>query len=150
MKSGWQSIRTGTESGNTLIEVMFTATLLMIIMISGLNFFYSGRMMVKRSKNYRLALAIAEKRMEQVHKNSYKTLSADLSETDTSIWVDELPGFRTTRIMDIDDPLDGTGGDDSDSNTATNPLDYKKIVVTVKWPVNKAHQISLTTFRSSS
>jgi len=137
-----------SQAGNTLIEVMITAALIMIIMISGLNFFYGGQMMMNRSRYHRLAMAIAENRVEQIYQHDYKTLSTDLSENNTGILIDDIQGWRTTKIMNVDDPLDGTGDDDADSKTATNILDYKKIVVTVTWPANKKHQITLTTFRS--
>ncbi|MCG2715877.1 MAG: hypothetical protein L6422_06285, partial [Candidatus Marinimicrobia bacterium] len=116
----------GNESGTTLVEVMVAIIITTIIMIGGLQFFYGGKLFLNHGKSRRIALAIAEQRMETVLRYPYNQMADSLSEAGTVIdgnWT------RSTTVSGIDDDTDGLGADDSDVNTD----DYRKIVVTVDW-----------------
>ncbi len=100
-----------------------------ILVIGGLQFVSVGREQLTAEKYQRIALIIAESRLETARKYSWEILSDSLSESNTSISLKDVPGTRTTVVTDIDDDFDGTGGSDSDANT----VDYKHIEVTVTW-----------------
>ncbi|MCG2715027.1 MAG: hypothetical protein L6422_01860 [Candidatus Marinimicrobia bacterium] len=129
------------ESGTTLVELMVAVVISAIIMIGGLQFFYGGKLFLNHGKDRRIALAIAEQRMETVLRYSYNQLADSLSEAGTVIggkWT------RCTTVSGIDDDIDGLGADDSDVNTD----DYRKIVVTVDWGESSNKSVSIKNYIS--
>lgn len=131
----------GNESGTTLVEVMVAIIITTIIMIGGLQFFYGGKLFLNHGKSRRIALAIAEQRMETVLRYPYNQMADSLSEAGTVIdgnWT------RSTTVSGIDDDTDGLGADDSDVNTD----DYRKIVVTVDWGESSNKSVSIKNYIS--
>ncbi|MFH1252065.1 MAG: hypothetical protein V1715_13340, partial [bacterium] len=93
----------GGESGTTLVELMVAVVISAIIMIGGLQFFYGGKLFLNHGKSWRIALAIAEQRMETVLRYSYNHLADSLSEVSTLMgnnWT------RSTIVSGVDDGAD--------------------------------------------
>lgn len=130
------------DSGVTLAETAVAILIMTILIIGGLQFVSVGREWLTAEKYHRIALILAESRLEAARKYSWEILSDSLSESNTSISLKDVPGTRTTVITDIDDDFDGTGGSDIDANT----VDYKHVEVTVTWASTQS--LSLETYIS--
>ena len=131
----------GGESGTTLVELMVAIVISAIIMIGGLQFFYGGKLFLNHGKSRRIALAIAEQRMETVLRYPYNQLADSLSEAGTVIggkWM------RSTTVSGVDDDTDGLEGGDSDGNTD----DYQEITIMVDWGESSNKSISLINYIS--
>jgi len=129
------------ETGNTLVEVMIAILITSIVFIGVSQFFYGGKLFLNHGKNRRIALAIAEQRMETVLRYPYNQLADSLSEANTVIggkWT------RSTTVTGIDDDADGLGAGDGDGNTD----DYLEIAVTVGWGESSNKSISLKNYIS--
>jgi len=113
-----------------------------IVMMGGLNYFYSGEYFMNRMKNKRIALTIVENRIELANKFSYSVLADSLNETNTQVSMGDISGLRTTTVNSIDDETDGLGGNDSDGNTD----DYKKITVSLQWTGKSTQTVSLCSY----
>ena len=114
-----------------------------IIMIGGLQFFYGGKLFLNHGKSRRIALAIAEQRMETVLRYPYNQMADSLSEISTVIggkWT------RSTTVSGVDDDADGLGAGDSDENTD----DYREIEITVDWGGSSNKSISLKNYISEN
>ncbi|MBN2602456.1 MAG: hypothetical protein JXR87_10720 [Candidatus Marinimicrobia bacterium] len=123
-----------SDNGVTLAETAVAILIMTILIIGGLQFVSVGREQMTVEKYQRIALIIAESRLETVRKYSWEILSDSLSESNTSIMLKDVLGTRTTVVTDIDDDFDGTGGSDLDANT----VDYKHIEVTVAWALTQS------------
>jgi len=126
----------GSESGTTLVELMVAIVISAIIMVGGLQFFYGGKLFLNHGKSRRIALSIAEQRMETVLRYPYDQLADSLSEVSTVIgskWT------RSTIVSGVDDDADGLGAGDSDGNTD----DYREIEITVDWGESSNKSISI-------
>lgn len=130
------------ESGTTLVEVLIAIVIMTILLVGGLQFVTVGREAVTVERYHRLALLIAESRLEDARQYAYSSLATSLAETNTPVTLGNIAGTRTTVVEHIDDDFDGTGGGDADGNT----VDYKKITVTVNWA--SRHSVSLETYVS--
>ena len=131
----------GGESGTTLVELMVAIVISAIIMIGGLQFFYGGKLYLNHGKSRRIALAIAEQRMETVLCYPYNQMADSLSEAGTVIggkWM------RSTTVSGVDDDTDGLEGGDSDGNTD----DYQEITIMVDWGESSNKSISLINYIS--
>jgi len=131
----------GGESGTTLVELMVAIVISAIIMIGGLQFFYGGKLYLNHGKSRRIALAIAEQRMETVLRYPYNQVADSLSEAGTVIggkWT------RSTLVSGVDDDTDGLEGNDDDENTD----DYLEIEVTVDWGESSNKSISIQNYIS--
>ncbi len=129
------------ESGTTLVELMVAIVITTIIMIGGLQFFYGGKLFLNHGKSRRIALAIAEQRMETVLRYPYNQMADSLSEAGTVIggkWA------RSTIVSGVDDDADGLGAGDSDGNTD----DYMEITVAVDWGESSNKSISIKNYIS--
>ncbi len=129
------------ESGTTLVEMMVAIIITTIIMIGGLQFFYGGKLFLNHGKSRRIALAIAEQRMETVLRYPYNQMADSLSEVNTVIggkWT------RSTTFSGVDDATDGLGAGDSDGNTD----DYREITITVDWGESSNKNISIKNYIS--
>ena len=131
----------GGESGTTLVELMVAIVISAIIMIGGLQFFYGGKLFLNHGKSRRIALAIAEQRMETVLCYPYNQMADSLAEVSTVIggkWT------RSTTVTGVDDETDGLGAGDNDGNTD----DYRKIEITVDWGESSNKSISIKNYIS--
>ncbi len=123
------------------MELMVAIIITTIIMIGGLQFFYGGKLFLNHGKSRRIALAIAEQRMETVLRYSYNQMADSLSEVSTVIdgnWT------RSTIFSGVDDSTDGLGASDSDGNTD----DYREITVAVNWGESSNKSISIKNYIS--
>ena len=130
------------DSGVTLAETAVAILIMTILIIGGLQFVSVGRERLTAEKYQRVALIIAESRLETARKYSWEILSDSLSESNTIISLKDVPGTRTTVVTDIDDDFDGTDGSDLDANT----VDYKHVEVTIAWASTQS--LSLETYIS--
>ncbi|MFH1252319.1 MAG: prepilin-type N-terminal cleavage/methylation domain-containing protein [bacterium] len=129
------------ESGTTLVELMVAIVISAIIMIGGLQFFYGGKLFLNHGKDRRIALAIAEQRMETVLRYPYNQVADSLSEAGMVIggkWT------KTTTVSGVDDDTDGLGIGDSDGNIN----DYLEIAVTVDWGESSSKSILIKNYIS--
>jgi len=108
----------------TLIEVLVSVVMLTIVILGGLQFYVAGSARVDRGVHQRAAFGLAHARLEDVIRAPYDSVTS-LSEIDLSLG--DIVCTRTTAVTYVDDPQDGTGAADTDSN------DYKQVVVTVSW-----------------
>jgi len=131
----------GGESGTTLVELMVAIVITTIIMIGGLQFFYGGKLFFNHGKDRRIALAIAEQRMETVLRYPYNQMADSLAETGTVI---DGKWTRSTTVSGVDDGADGLGAGDSDGVTD----DYREIEITVDWGESSNKSISLINYIS--
>ena len=132
------------EDGTTIIEVMIAIVIATIVMLGGLNYFYSGEYFINHMKNKRIALVIVENRLELANKFPYSALADSLNENNTQVSIGNISGLRTTTVNDIDDETDGLGANDSDNNTD----DYKKIIVSLQWSEKSTYTITLSSYIS--
>ena len=110
-------------------------------MIGGLQFFYGGKLFLNHDKSRRIALAIAEQRMETVLRYPYNHLADSLTEASTII---DGKWTRSTTISGVDDDTDGLEAGDNDGNTD----DYREIEITVDWGESSNKSISIQHFIS--
>jgi len=129
------------ETGSTLVEVMIAILITSIVFIGGSQFFYGGKLFLNHGKDRRIALAIAEQRIETVLRYPYYQLADSLAEAGTVI---DGKWTRTTTCSGVDDETDGLGAGDSDGNTD----DYLEIVVMVNWGETSGKSILLNYFTS--
>ena len=123
------------------MEVMVAIIITTIIMIGGLQFFYGGKLFLNHGKSRRIALAIAEQRMETVLRYPYNQMADSLSEVSTVIggkWT------RSTTFTGVDDDADDLGAGDSDGNTD----DYREITITVDWGESSNKSVSIKNYIS--
>ncbi|MBL7067210.1 MAG: type II secretion system protein [Candidatus Marinimicrobia bacterium] len=129
------------ESGTTLVEVMAAIFISTIIMIGGSQFFYQSKRFLNQEKNRRIAITIAEQKIEATLSYPYDKIIADLTEVNTLV---DGKWTRTTTFSSIDDSADGTGANDLDGNTD----DYWKITVTVNWGEQPNKSVSVESYIS--
>ena len=130
------------ERGITLVETAVTIVIMTILFIGGMQFVSVGREQLTAEKFQRIALVLAESRLEAARLYSWNSLPDSLSESGTAIMLKDVSATRTTLVTDIDDDYDGTGDSDLDSNT----VDYRQITVTVAW--GNSQSLSLETYLS--
>ena len=63
--------RDNARGGGTLVEVMIAAVVLMVIALAGGAFLYHGRANVAIQKNKRVALEVANSRLEDLRASAY-------------------------------------------------------------------------------
>lgn len=129
------------ERGTSMVEVMISVVIFLIIMVGGLNYFLLPQSAIVRQKIRRLAISVAKKRMESLKALQFNQVTTDSNETNTSISLGSIQGFRSTTVTYVDDAADGLGGSDSDSDT----IDYKTIDIQLSYAAGAAQPISFTT-----
>ena len=130
-----------SESGTTLVELMVAIAITTIIMIGGLQLFYGGKLFLNHGKNRRIALSIADQRMETVLRYPYNQMADSLTEASTIM---DGKWTRSTIVSYVDDDTDGLGAGDSDGATD----DYLEIEITVDWGESSNKNISLINYIS--
>ncbi|MBA2124528.1 hypothetical protein B9J78_06330 [bacterium Unc6] len=119
----------------TLIEVMLSILILAIVIIGGAFFFIHGPSQIRVSKRERLALELAEEKIEVSRVRGFSGL---VNESESGLALGR--GFTATRltvVAGIDEDRDGI-------------IDYKNVTVTVSWMERGTpREVNLTTLITS-
>jgi prepilin-type N-terminal cleavage/methylation domain-containing protein len=123
------------KKGFTLIEGMISIVIFLIGILGVWSYFIYSKSSLELATKKRIASQICHMRLEEVKSADYNTL-ANFEETNTLVKIDNLDGYRTTEVENIDEDNDGK-------------TDYKKIIVKVNWTQNgKDQKIELICFIS--
>ena len=130
-------------SGFTLIEIMFSITLMSIIALGTTQYLVYSRWDIDRGIRRQLAWINMATRMEQAVDYGYYALPDSLPETSHPIMLNHIQAYRTTVITGIDDPVDGYYPSDD-----TQP-DYYQIKMYISWFNTENISDSLTAYVSA-
>ncbi len=129
-------------SAFTLIEIVFSMTLLSIIAMGTAQYMVYSRWDIDRGIRRQLAWINMASRLEQAVDFGYVTLADSLPETSQSITINNIQAYRTTEITAIDDEADGLYPTD-----VTQP-DFYQIKIYIAWFTEDNVSDSLTAFIS--
>jgi len=116
-----------SNCGFTLIEIIFSVTLLSIIAMGTAQYMVYSRWDIDRGIRRQLAWINMASRMEHAIDFGYTVLPDSLPETNSQISINDLTAFRTTDVTGIDDAADGLSPSD-----VTLP-DYYMIKIYISW-----------------
>jgi len=95
-----------TKRGFTLIESLISLILLSIVLTGGMQFYFNSQKLVSLASHKRLALHIANARLEEMRKNGYGALPNPAPGpgvvTTTTITVGGLTASRVETVVDVD------------------------------------------------
>jgi len=128
--------------GFTLIEIIFSMTLLSIIAVGTAQYLVYSRWDIDRGIRRQLAWMNMASRLEECVDFGFNTISDSIPETSTSINISGVQAFRTSIVTGIDDTTDGTWPTD------TSIPDYYEIKILVSWFVADDNTDSLTAYLS--
>ena len=121
----WRTWSAG--SGFTLIEIVFSVTLLSIVAMGTAQYMVFSRWDIDRGIRRQLAWINMASRMEKAIDYGYVVLADSLPETSQLIVINNLNAYRTTVVTGIDDTTDGL------SPTDLTIPDYYKIDIAISW-----------------
>ena len=128
------------NKGFGLIETLISILLLSIVLTGGMAFYFNGNEFMGLAKHKKMALEIANSKLEDLKNFGYGSLPPAGTLVVTNIAVGGLSAVQTTTVTNQDDPVGG------------NPVDYKEVRVRVDWTeagkITAPQQIDLTTFMS--
>jgi len=113
--------------GFTLIEIIFSVTLLSIVAMGTAQYMVYSRWDIDRGIRRQLAWINMASRMEQAVDWGFDALSDSLPETNQLISANNLTAYRTTEVFGIDDTTDGL------APTDTDVPDYYMISIKISW-----------------
>ncbi|NQV49657.1 MAG: type II secretion system protein [Candidatus Marinimicrobia bacterium] len=116
-----------SDRGFTLIEIIFSVTLMSIIAMGTAQYMVYSRWDIDRGIRRQLAWINMASRMEQAVDYGYSALPDSLPETNSQISINSLTAFRSTVVTGIDDAIDGLSPSD-----VTLP-DYYMIKIYISW-----------------
>lgn len=128
------------ERGIGLAEALVAASIASIAVLAMIFALVSGNATIRGMRIERAAYFVAQQKLENLLSKPW-----DAPELDPGSYGPEtavLPyvsGQTSWDIVWVDDPLDGTGGADSD------PQDYRKVEVTVSWDDAVQRNVALNT-----
>jgi prepilin-type N-terminal cleavage/methylation domain-containing protein len=129
--------------GFTLIEIIFSVTLLSIVAMGTAQYMVYSRWDIDRGIRKQLAWINMASRMEQAVDWGYVALPDSLPETNQLITANNLTAYRTTEVFGIDDTTDGLWPTD------TEIPDYYKIQIKISWFTTGNVSDSLTAYISA-
>ncbi|MBL7027958.1 MAG: type II secretion system protein [Candidatus Marinimicrobia bacterium] len=129
--------------GFTLIEIIFSVTLLSIVAMGTAQYMVYSRWDIDRGIRRQLAWINMASRMEQAVDWGYDALPDSLPETNQQISANNLTAFRTTEVFGIDDTTDGLAPTDTDIP------DYYMIQIKISWFTTGNVSDSLTAYISA-
>lgn len=130
------------QRGFTLIEIIFSVTLLSIVAMGTAQYMVFSRWDIDRGIRRQLAWINMASRMEQAIDWGYEALPDSLPETNQEITENNLTAYRTTEIFGIDDTTDGV------APTDTELPDYYMIKIYISWFTTGNVSDSLTAYIS--
>ncbi|MEA3288226.1 MAG: type II secretion system protein, partial [Candidatus Marinimicrobia bacterium] len=113
--------------GFTLIEIIFSITLLSIIALGTTQYMVYSRWDIDKAIRKQLAWINMASRMEQAVDFGYSALQDSLPESSQAITINRIQAYRTTVVSGIDDGTDGYYPSDN-----TQP-DYYQIKIYIAW-----------------
>jgi len=119
--------------GIGLLEVVVASALLVTVFLGLFGVLQLGTRLATDNKSRTGALSLALERMEYIRSLEYESVGTVGGDplgtlvTSESIMLNGVNYTRRTLVIYVDDPQDGTGGGDSNSD------DYKRIKVEVSW-----------------
>jgi len=128
--------------GFTLIEIIFSVTLLSIVAMGTAQYMVFSRWDIDRGIRRQLAWINMASRMEQAVDWGYTALPDSLPETNQLITINSLSAYRTTEVVGIDDTTDGVAPFDTDLP------DYYMIKIYISWFTTGNVSDSLTAYIS--
>ncbi|MBT3228741.1 MAG: type II secretion system protein [Candidatus Marinimicrobia bacterium] len=126
----------------TLIEIIFSVTLLSIVAMGTAQYMVFSRWDIDRGIRRQLAWINMASRMEQAIDWGYVALPDSLPETNQLITANNLTAYRTTEVFGIDDTTDGV------APTDTELPDYYMIKIYISWFTTGNVSDSLTAYIS--
>ena len=128
------------NKGFTLIETLISILLLAIVLAGGLSLYFNGNEMVTLSTHKKMALEIANSKMEDLKAGGYVNLPSAGAATTTSIQVGSLNALQSVTVTNMDEA--GVGG----------AVDYKQVDVNIDWSeggkFKAGQQVKLSTYLS--
>ncbi len=115
------------KRGFTLIEIIFSVTLLSIVAMGTAQYMVFSRWDIDRGIRRQLAWINMASRMEKAIDYGYETLEDSLPETNKLVSINNLNAYRTTVVTGIDDSTDGY------APTDTEIPDYYMIEISISW-----------------
>lgn len=131
-----------SDRGFTLIEIIFSVTLLSIVAMGTAQYMVYSRWDIDRGIRRQLAWINMASRMEHAIDYGYTVLPDSLPETSTLVVINKLTAYRTTVVTGIDDAVDGLSPSD-----VTLP-DYYMIKIYTSWFTTGNVSDSLTAYIS--
>ena len=131
-----------SRRGFTLIEIIFSVTLLSIVAMGTAQYMVFSRWDIDRGIRRQLAWINMSSRMEQAVDWGYEALPDSLPETNLLITINSLTAFRTCEVSGIDDTTDGL------APTDTDVPDYYMIKIYISWFTTGNVSDSLTAYIS--
>lgn len=129
-------------TGFTLVEIIFTITIMAIIAMGTAQYMVYSRWDMDRGIRKQLAWITMASRMEEAVDYGFTTLSDSLPETSESITINNIQAYRTTVVSSVDDPADGL------SPTDASQPDYYKIQIYISWFTSGNVSDSMTAYIS--
>jgi len=134
------------EKSFTLIDVLVGTFLVLIVFLGIFGAYQLGLKVVGLSKNKITAVAIANKKIEQIRNLPYESIGVqgefpdgDLEKVSTAVF-NNIEYKIETRVDFVVDSADGISSPDDDC-----PNDYKKAQVKISWPGRFSGEVILTT-----
>lgn len=115
------------RNGFTLTEGILSLTLVSIVVVGVLQYFYVNKWDAEEGVRTQLAWTNMAARMALAVELDYSVILDSLPETSVPFMLNGTQGYRSTIVRKIDDPFDGLAPKDS-----TLP-DYLKVVVNFAW-----------------
>ncbi len=131
-----------SRHGLTLIEIVFSMTLLAIIAVGTAQYMVYSRLDIERGIRHQLAWMAMASRLEQCVDFGFETIPDSIPESLTSITISGLQAYRTSVVTGIDDTTDGLWPTD------TKLPDYYKIQIYISWFNPTDSSDSLTAYLS--
>lgn len=118
-------VQAKSEQGMSLVEVMISATILLIVILGTVGIYTFGTSRVTREFHRRAALELAQQRVDELFASEFDSVQTGVD----SLIVDNVDYARLITAVAVDDSADGVGAGDIDGETT----DYKRIELTVSW-----------------
>ncbi len=124
--------------GFTLIEIVFSMTLLSIVAMGTVQYMVYSRWDIDRGIRRQLAWMNMVSRLEQAYDYGFVALADSIPETSTPITINNVQAYRTTELTGVDDGADGFYPADSEIP------DFYMIKIYIAWFTPENHSDSLT------
>ncbi|MBI2618074.1 carboxypeptidase regulatory-like domain-containing protein [Candidatus Kaiserbacteria bacterium] len=141
-------IRAHSHKGASLLDAIFGTALFLVVFLGIFGAFQLSLQLVKSTALKTGALALANERLEYIRSLPYNDIGVvggipqGELEMEEAVVLNNTSYTRRTFVQYIDDPADGSGGNDENGVTA----DYKTAKVTMSWPFREStRSLSLVT-----
>lgn len=128
------------QRGTSLLDAVFGTSLLLVVFLGIFGAFQLSLALVSSNKLKTGALALANERIEFIRALPYNDVGTiggipqGELESEETVVLNNTSYTRRTFVQYVDDPADGSGGEDENGITA----DYKTVKVEMSWPFREA------------